>query len=143
MLMISKVVYDQVRQDGTEGYPRECCGVLLGEDGKAGRIVVRAVKITNASVNPMAHYEMDSVELVRAVREARSREMEILGFYHSHPDHPAEPSPTDLAEAHWHSCSYMITAIEGGHPVATRSFRLMGEREEEKYFLEEEIRILS
>lgn len=63
--------------------------------------------------------------------------MEIVGFYHSHPDHPAQPSPTDLEHAHWIGCSYVITSVEQGNATDTQSFCLSGSREEDKKFLSE------
>ena len=84
-------------------------------------------------------YEIDPAELVRVQRKARQSGMEILGFYHSHPDHPAEPSPTDLEHAHWIGCSYVITSVQNGKASKTRSFLLSGTREEDKSFVEEHL----
>jgi len=77
---------------------------------------------------------------VRVQREARKRAQDIIGFYHSHPDHPARWSQTDLAEAHWTTCSYVITSVMGGIATQTNSFNLVGE-EESKRFEDEEIRV--
>ena len=68
--------------------------------------------------------------------------MEIVGFYHSHPDHPARWSATDLAEAHWYGCSYVITSVEKGKAATTHSFVLLGESEEDKQFADEAIETL-
>jgi len=65
--------------------------------------------------------------------------MEIVGFYHSHPDHPARPSPTDLEDAHWIGCSYVITSVVQGKAHETRSFLLNGTLEEDKHFVEENL----
>jgi proteasome lid subunit RPN8/RPN11 len=73
------------------------------------------------------------------LHQARTRGLEVVGFYHSHPDHPARPSATDLAEAHWFGCSYVITRVERGRADGTRSFLLMGSEEREKHFVDEEI----
>jgi proteasome lid subunit RPN8/RPN11 len=70
---------------------------------------------------------------VRIQREALLAGHDIVGFYHSHPDHPARWSSTDLAEAHWTGCSYVITSVENGRAVLTNSFLLKG-REEAKQF---------
>ena len=64
-----------------------------------------------------------------------------MGFYHSHPDHPALWSPTDLAEAHWLGSSYVITSVAGGAAAETRSFDLAGSGEEDKDFQPEDIRL--
>jgi len=61
---------------------------------------------------------------------------DIVGFYHSHPDHPARWSATDLSEAHWTGCSYVIISVESGHAVLTNSFLLEG-LEETKHFNDE------
>ena len=72
-------------------------------------------------------------------REARERDLDIVGFYHSHPDHPAQWSQTDLNEAHWIGCSYVITSVEQGKAALTNSFALTGSREEDKALVDEEI----
>jgi proteasome lid subunit RPN8/RPN11 len=71
---------------------------------------------------------------VRAQRQGREKGLDIVGFYHSHPDHPAQWSATDFAEAHWLGCCYIITAIEKGKATSTNSFLLTGPSEEEKQF---------
>jgi proteasome lid subunit RPN8/RPN11 len=66
-----------------------------------------------------------------------------VGFYHSHPDHPAKWSQTDLTEAHWIGCSYVITSVEKGKAAITNSFLLTGTMEEDKRFEDEEVRVAS
>jgi len=78
---------------------------------------------------------------VRIQREGRERDEDILGFYHSHPDHPAHWSHTDLAEAHWFGCSYVITSVERGKAALTHSFLLDGTDEHDKHLGAEEIQI--
>jgi len=87
--------------------------------------------------SPQNRYHIDPRELVRAQREAHERGLEIVGFYHSHPDHPAQWSQTDFAEAHWIGCSYVITSVESGKAAATNSFVLAGTREEDKTLVRE------
>jgi proteasome lid subunit RPN8/RPN11 len=67
---------------------------------------------------------------------------DIVGFYHSHPDHPAQWSQTDFAEAHWIGCSYVITSVAKGKSETTNSFLLDGSTEEDKKFLNESIVVL-
>jgi proteasome lid subunit RPN8/RPN11 len=86
-------------------------------------------------------YSIAPVELVGIEREARRQGLEIAGFYHSHPDHPAQWSSTDLAEAHWLGCSYVITAVAKGKADITNSFHLDGASEEEKRFVQQAIRV--
>ena len=73
--------------------------------------------------------------------EGRERGEDIVGFYHSHPDHPARWSATDLAEAHWFGCSYLITSVEKGTAMVTNSFELVGSEEKDKRFADEEIEV--
>jgi proteasome lid subunit RPN8/RPN11 len=79
--------------------------------------------------------------LVRIQREALLAGHDIVGFYHSHPDHPARWSVTDLAEAHWTGCSYVITNVENGRAVLTNSFLLL-DQEEAKHFEDELIEVI-
>ena len=78
----------------------------------------------NAADSPRNRYEIAPDELVRIVVEARNRGLEIAGLSHSHPDHPAQPSTTDLAEAYWPGCSYVITEVAQGKAELTRAFQL-------------------
>jgi proteasome lid subunit RPN8/RPN11 len=78
---------------------------------------------------------------VRIQRQARGLGFDIVGFYHSHPDHPAQWSKTDFAEAHWMGCSYVITAVEKGKAAVTNSFRLTGTSEEDKAFEREAVTV--
>jgi proteasome lid subunit RPN8/RPN11 len=89
--------------------------------------------------SPQNRYNIDPRELVRIQREGRERGEDIVGFYHSHPDHPARWSQTDLAEAHWIGCSYVITSVEKGKAVITNSFELTGADESDKKFVDEKI----
>ena len=142
MLKMPSLAFDQLRRHGEKTYPHECCGVLLGDaDGDGMRAVRDAIPCQNTRVDsPQNRYHIDPRELVRIQREAHERELDIIGFYHSHPDHPAQWSATDLAEAHWIGCSYVITSVENGQATQTNSFELTGE-EETKQFINEEIRV--
>jgi proteasome lid subunit RPN8/RPN11 len=79
------------------------------------------------------------LELVKIEREARRQGLGIAGFYHSHPDHPAHWSATDLEEAHWLGCAYVITAVAAGKATVTNSFLLAGSSEEDKRFEQQAI----
>ena len=142
MLRIRYDDYAALRAHGEETYPNECCGILLGKAEEGGNAVKRIVRAGNTRTDS-AHnrYQIAPVELIRAQREGRAEGMDIVGFYHSHPDHPARPSSTDLAEAHWMGSSYLITAVEQGKAQVTNSFLLGGGSEEEKAFADESIEI--
>jgi proteasome lid subunit RPN8/RPN11 len=143
MLSLSKIAYVSLRQHGEETYPHECCGVLLGqfEDG-GSKAVSRVVRCGNTRADsPHNRYHIDPKELIRIQREGRERGEDIVGFYHSHPDHPAKWSVTDLAEAHWFGCSYVITSVEKGKAVMTNSFELTGSDENDKKFVDEKTEV--
>lgn len=142
MLIIRKADYESLRKHGEETYPHECCGALLGTFKDAGREVVQIVRCGNTRDDrPQDRYHIDPKELIAIQRQATQQGLEIVGFYHSHPDHPAQWSQTDLAEAHWMGCSYVITQVEKGSANRTNSFVLMGESEDDKNFQTEEINV--
>jgi len=142
VLRMSQQIYDALREHGEETYPLECCGVLLGRFAGAVNDAEEAVRADNTRTDS-AHnrYGIAPQELVRIQRASRERGLEIVGFYHSHPDHPARWSPTDFAEAHWIGCSYAITAVEKGAARQTNSFRLAGTTEDDKAFEDEPIEV--
>ena len=143
MLKVGRREYAAVRQHGEETYPHECCGVLLGRMDGDERIVTSVARCGNTRTDsPHNRYHIDPRELVRIQREGRERGEDIVGFYHSHPDHPARWSPTDLAEAHWIGCSYVITSVQKGKADTTNSFELAGNDENDKKFADEKLEIL-
>ena len=143
MLKISKSDLDAIRRHGEETYPHECCGVLLGRFEDDARVVASTVRCANTRVDsPENRYNIDPRELVRIQRQGRERGEDIVGFYHSHPDHPPRWSHTDLAEAHWIGCSYIITGVIKGVARITNSFLLTGADEADKCFLDEPLRVI-
>jgi proteasome lid subunit RPN8/RPN11 len=149
-LRVPRIHYDAIRAHGEETYPHECCGALLGRfspkdatgNDPDGWVVEAAVRAGNTRTDS-AHnrYQIAPAELVKIEREARKRGLDIAGFYHSHPDHPAQWSPTDFEEAHWIGCCYVITAVTQGKATMTNSFFLAGSREEDKRFEQQTIQI--
>jgi proteasome lid subunit RPN8/RPN11 len=140
MLKLGQSLYQSIRRHGEETYPQECCGVLLGQIDDDQRVVTSIVRAGNTRVDsPQNRYRIDPKELIRIQRQGRERGQDIIGFYHSHPDHPAQWSQTDLAEAHWFGCSYVITSVEKGKAVLTNSFELTGTDENDKQLVDEEI----
>ena len=140
MLKLRKSARDEIRRHAEAEYPHECCGILLGKMSPDVREAEVAVRCRNARTDsPHNRYSIDPIELVRIQREARDLALEIVGFYHSHPDHPARWSLTDLAEAHWIGCSYVITSVQDGNAAETNSFLLTGTTEEDKAFRDEAI----
>jgi proteasome lid subunit RPN8/RPN11 len=143
MLKIARKEWEALRRHGEDTYPHECCGVLLGhmDDGDV-RIVTSTARCGNTRTDsPQNRYNIDPRDQVRIQREGRERGEEIVGYYHSHPDHPARWSPTDLAEAHWPGYSYVITSVDKGKAAITNSFELSSSDEAAKQFLDEKIEI--
>jgi proteasome lid subunit RPN8/RPN11 len=142
MLRLQYAEYEAIRVHGEQTYPHECCGVLLGKLSTECNEVLQTVRAGNTRTDS-AHnrYQIAPQELIRIQRQARGQGLDIVGFYHSHPDHPAQWSPTDLAEAHWLGCSYVITRVALGHAEVTNSFLLRGSGEEDKRFEDEAIEI--
>jgi len=150
-LKISQQLYDQLRAHGEETYPHECCGILLGKssDSASGSsdiaIAIHQILRAGNTRTDSAHnrYHIAPQELIAAQREGRKHGLDIVGFYHSHPDHPAQWSVTDFAEAHWFGCAYVITAVDGdkqtGEATITNSFLLTGTGEEDKAFANQQI----
>ena len=143
MLRINQTDFEEIRRHGEETYPHECCGVLMGSVERDTRIVTSVARAGNTRTDsPQNRYSIDPKELVRIQREGRERNEEIIGFYHSHPDHPARWSQTDLEEAHWFGCSYVITSVEKGKAVTTNSFELTGTDESDKKLVDETVSIV-
>ncbi len=143
-LRLTRAVYNAIRAHGEETYPHECCGALLGNsDQAASWRIVAAVRAGNTRTDSAQNrYQIAPAELVKIEREARRDGLSIAGFYHSHPDHPAQWSQTDFAEAHWLGCSYVITAVDLGKATATNSFLLAGTTEEDKRFEPQKIEVM-
>lgn len=124
MLCFPHLCHQQLRQAVERAYPEEGCGIMLGLRHEVDDEVARLIPCVNASPEPMRRFSISPEDLVAAQRQARAEELEILGFYHSHPDHPAEASPSDLGEAQWTGCVYMICAVESGVLAAISAARL-------------------
>jgi len=141
MLKISRINYELIRTEAEKSYPHEGCGILLGTDSEDCRTVASIYPCSNADPEPTRRYVIDSLEVITAQKLARRQGHDIIGFYHSHPDHPAQYSETDLEHAYWQDCSYIITSVEKGSASETRSFLLKGP-EESKAFAQEEIEVV-
>ena len=106
-----------------------------GDDLRVAQLIRAGNTRTDSAHN---RYNIAPQELIAAQREGRKQGLDIVGFYHSHPDHPAQWPSTDFAEAHWFGCAYVITSTDGdkttGHAKITNSFLLTGTGEEDKAF---------
>lgn len=118
---------DEIAAWAGRGHPRETCGLLVGRAG-AGRVeVARVVEAKNLNRERADRYELDPADHLAADRAARRDGLEIVGFWHSHPDCPARPSTTDLAAA-WEGYSYLIVAVTAAGETDFHSWRLHGDR---------------
>ena len=120
-MRISKAALDEIHRHGEEGYPYEICGVMLAARGK--RSLVTETRRARNTVVDRAHdrYEIDPHDLIRIDREADAAGLEVVGYYHSHPDHPALASETD-AQRSWAGPFYLIVAVHQGKAVTQNVF---------------------
>lgn len=105
-------------------YPEECCGLLLGRSAASKRVDEPRPATNVAETNRERRYVIDPRAIFSVDHELRGTGREILGFYHSHPDHPAQPSAFDEAQATWPGYSYVILSIVDGNPAGLRSWVL-------------------
>jgi proteasome lid subunit RPN8/RPN11 len=115
---------DSIRAHGRETYPNECCGALIGRDGT----VQETLALPNMTEEgPRRRFLVRPADYRAAEARAAEVGQELLGFYHSHPDHPARPSQYDLDHA-WPFFSYVIVSVGDGQPEDLRSWRLRDDR---------------
>lgn len=132
MIRISGDVLRAIHAHAERDYPHECCGALLGRDapGGAGARVVVDVLASDNRRGPDAaasRFLITGDDLRAMEKVARDRSMDVLGFYHSHPDHPARPSDYDREHAlPWYS--YVIVSVRGGRAEDTTSWLLRDDR---------------
>ena len=136
-LQISENILNRIHAHGENVYPEEGAGFLLGWDDGVSRQVVDIIPLANASENTARHnrYLITPQDMLEGEKEAIRRELDIVGVFHSHPNHPNRPSEFDREWAMpWFS--YVITSVDEGQAVGSRSWRLADNREK---FIEEEI----
>jgi proteasome lid subunit RPN8/RPN11 len=108
-----------------EAQPAECCGVLVGRE----RAILESCRAHNLADDPN-RFLIDPRDHIEARRTARDRGLDVVGFYHSHPRSAPYPSPTDVAEATYPECVYLIVSLDPGPPAA-RLFNIAGNRVDE------------
>jgi proteasome lid subunit RPN8/RPN11 len=118
---------DEIRRHGEAAYPAECCGALVGRVDGAAKEVVRLSPAVNRRTDDPHRYLIAPDDLRRLEREVRDAGQEIVGYYHSHPDHPARPSAFD-AEHAWPWYSYLIVRVDRGRGADLASWVLDDER---------------
>jgi proteasome lid subunit RPN8/RPN11 len=141
MLLIPEQVYAAIAAHGVASYPYEGCGLLLGLAEGERNVVVDARPLPN--VWPVAREKPERFRIAEAdwrdVELAALEEgLDVIGIFHSHPDHPPVASPRDLAWASWPGYSYLITQVSAGRPGISRSWQLAADR---SGFLEETVEI--
>lgn len=111
MITVAEKQLREIREHGIRDYPYECCGLLLGSFGPDGKLVTETYPISNAREESAKRnrFLITPEELMKGERYARQHDLEVVGFYHSHPDSPAVPSQYDLEHA-WPTYSYIIVS---------------------------------
>lgn len=140
MIGIGENQLEEIRAHGVRDYPYECCGLLLGHFRDDGKVVSETYPISNAREESAKRnrFLITPEELMRGERYARGKDLEVVGFYHSHPDSPAVPSQYDLEHA-WPTYSYIIVSTRANE--ATDLFSWEQEPDRSK-FNQEEIRVI-
>ncbi len=146
MIRLSARLVEEIERHAEREYPRECCGLLVGRitDGGRTREVHATYPVANIfSEESERHHRMaiEPLEYARAERLHAAEGLGVVGNYHSHPDHPAEPSQYDLEHlAPWPPMSYVVVSVMDGKAAGLRSWELMADRSR---FVEEEIEEVS
>lgn len=131
----------RIHAHGEDAYPEEGAGFLLGSTETTSRRVTEILTLSNAREDAARHnrYLLTAQDMLRAEDEADKLGLEVVGVFHSHPDHPNQPSEFDREWAMpWFS--YIITSVHSGNAVQSRSWRLVDDRSK---FVEETIQIVS
>jgi len=138
MLRLSSEPEKKIRADGETAYPNECCGVLIGEIDNAGVKTVRhTLTINNAREDGEQYHRflITPEDMMKAEQTARAMKLDVIGFYHSHPDHPSAPSGYDKDHA-LPFYSYVIVSVDNGAAQVLTSWELTADRAD---FVQEKI----
>ena len=134
-LWMSHDVAEGIRRHGSETFPHECCGALLGRDtvseqNELSREVTELFPLVNRrDDSPRNRFAVTAEDVREAEKAAAEHGLEVVGWYHSHPDHPARPSAFDREHA-WPWYSYVIVSVMNGAPAEMTSWRLNDDRQE-------------
>jgi proteasome lid subunit RPN8/RPN11 len=126
---LSPDIAAKIRSHGAETYPHECCGALLGREiaDDLREIVGLFPLVNRRDDSPRNRFSVTSDDVRDAEKAARQQGVDVLGWYHSHPDHPAKPSQYDQDHA-WPWYSYVIVSVANGEPQYMTSWRLADDR---------------
>ncbi len=139
MLQLSAEMHEQIEAHGAATYPFEGCGLLLGRSSVDGNIVTAVRPLPNVwpdQEERRSRFRIDPADWRDVELQAMAADLDVVGIFHSHPDHPPVASPRDLAWAAWPGYSYLITHVMGGAAGHSRSWQLLPDR---SGFVEEEI----
>jgi len=134
-LLISAELAEGIRRHGAETFPHECCGALLGRDisnefGQEQREVSALFPLINRrDDSPRNRFAVTAEDVKDAEKAGRQQSLDVVGWYHSHPDHPARPSQFDREHA-WPWYSYIIVSVMAGQPAEMTSWRLNDDRQD-------------
>lgn len=142
MLKLPTHLQDNINAHGAAAFPHEGCGLLLGYVENGSNVVVAIHPARNTwpieSEKP-ERFRISSDDMLQAELAAMNQDLELIGIFHSHPNHPPIASPRDLAWATWPGYSYLITEIRDGQPRLSRSWQLTPDRTN---FVEEPVEII-
>jgi len=130
MLKLSSELEKNIRAEGETAYPNECCGILIGDVDNAGvKTAMRGIPINNASEGSEQYHRflIKPEDMMKAEQTARSMKLDVIGFYHSHPDHPSAPSGYDKDHA-LPFYSYVIVSVDKGKAQILTSWELKDDR---------------
>ena len=132
-IVLSKSIAKQIESEGAAAYPNECCGILIGKEKDGRRVVERLAPMKNAFVagEQYHRFSIDPLAQIEAEKSADDAGQVVLGYYHSHPDHPARPSEYDRTHVPpWSFYGHIIVAIEKGRPAAMTAWFMNEETEQ-------------
>jgi proteasome lid subunit RPN8/RPN11 len=138
MIHLAENHRDEIAAHGERDYPHECCGLLLGNFAAGGvKAIAEIYPISNAREEQAKRnrFLIRPEELMRGEVYAEAKELDVVGFYHSHPDHPAVPSQYDLEHA-WPLYSYIVISVSASAAQDLRSWEMEPDRSR---FAEEEV----
>ncbi len=136
MLKISSVLLKAIKEQAEKDYPYETCGIMIGKEEDSMRVVYELLPVGNANKDRKNdRYEINPKDYMKAESYADSKNMQIVGIYHSHPDHPDMASKTDEERA-FEYLSYIIVSVQKRKAVSYRSFELLDKKMVEEKVIE-------
>ena len=131
MLILANHIHATIRAHGAASYPQEGCGLLLGETRNGDNVALAARPLPNVwpvEGEKPERFRIDPADWLAVELEAAAEGLEVVGVFHSHPDHPPIASPRDVAWVAFAGYSYLITQVVAGRPAGSRSWQLRPDR---------------